>query len=116
MARVGKNICQSQISLPIRVKHGRVIHRKVQKGSEYIPKVTFSTIYRVGQINPHKFQMVGNTHTKRNCNICFIQVIVYICISQDIVMFHQSMKNIEWSKRKETPSPNYAARVSVLPT
>ena len=73
-------------------------------------------LYRVGQINPHKFQMVGNTHTKRNCNICFIQVIVYICISQDIVMFHQSMKNIEWSKRKETPSPNYAARVSVLPT
>ena len=64
--------------------------------------------YRVGQINPHKFQMVGYTHTKRNFNICFIQVIVYICISQDIVMFHQSMKIIEWSKRKETPSPNYA--------
>ena len=64
--------------------------------------------YRVGQINPQKFQMVGNTHTKRNCNICFIQVIVCNCISQDIVMFHQSMKIIEWSKRKETLSPNYA--------
>ena len=70
----------------------------------------------VGQINPHKFQMVGNTHKKRNGNICFIQMIVYICISQDIVIFYQSMKIIEWNKRKETPSSNYGARVEVLPT
>ena len=34
--------------------------------------------YRVAQINPYKFQKVGNTYTKRNSNICFIQVIVYI--------------------------------------
>ena len=73
-------------------------------------------LYRVGQINLHKFQMVGNTHTKRNRSICFIQVIGYICISQYIVMFYQSMKIIEWSKRKETPSPNYAPRVAVLLT
>ena len=73
-------------------------------------------LYRVRQINPHKFQMIGNTHTKRNGNICFIQVIVNICISQDIEMFYLSMKIIEWSKRKETPSPNYAARFAVLPT
>ena len=47
--------------------------------------------YRVGQINPHKFQMVGITHTKRNVNICFIPSIVKICISQDIMMFYQSI-------------------------
>ena len=37
-----------------------------------------AVIYRVGQINPHKFQMVGNTYTKRNSNISFMHVIVYI--------------------------------------
>ena len=47
-----------------------------------------TVMYRVGQINPYKFQMVGNTHTKRNGNICFIQVIVKICIYQDIEMFY----------------------------
>ena len=47
--------------------------------------------YRVGQINLHKFQMVGITHTKRNVNICFIPSIVKICISQDIMMFYQSI-------------------------
>ena len=26
-------------------------------------------LYRVGQMNPHKFKLVGNTHTKRNYNI-----------------------------------------------
>ena len=35
-------------------------------------------LYRVAQINPHKFQMVGNTYTKRNSNISFTHVIVYI--------------------------------------
>ena len=48
----------------------------------------YDLLYRVGQINPHKFQMVGITHTKRNGNICFIQVIVKICIYQDIEMFY----------------------------
>ena len=51
--------------------------------------------YRVAQINPYKFQMVDNTYTKRNGNICLIQVIVYIHSSQDIVMFDKSTKIIE---------------------
>ena len=54
--------------------------------------------------------MVGNTYTKRNCNMCFIQVIVYIHISQDIVMFDKSMNIIEWNKQKEIPLLNDAAR------
>ena len=66
-------------------------------------------VYRVAQINPYKFQMVGNTYTKRNCNMCFIQVIVYIHISQDIVMFDKSMNIIEWNKQKEIPFLNHAA-------
>ena len=52
-------------------------------------------MYRVGQINLHKFQMVANTYTKRNDNICFIRVIAYIHSSQDIVMFDKSTKIIE---------------------
>ena len=51
--------------------------------------------YRVAQINPYKFQMVRNTHTKRNGNICFIQVIAKIHISQNIVMFDKSTKITE---------------------
>ena len=69
-------------------------------------------MYRVAQINPYKFQMVGNTYTKRNDNICFIQVTVYIHSSQDIVMFDKSMKIIEWKKQKEMPLVNNAARAS----
>ena len=72
--------------------------------------------YRVGQINLHKFQMVANTYTKRNDNICFIRVIAYIHSSQDIVMFDKSTKIIEWSKQKEMPLLNYAARAIPLPT
>ena len=56
--------------------------------------------------------MVGNTYTKRNCNMYFIQVIVYIHISQDIVMFDKSMNIIEWNKQKEMPLVNNAARAS----
>ena len=53
--------------------------------------------------------MVGNTYTKRNCNMCFIQVIVYIHISQDIVMLDKSMNIIEWNKQKEMSFRNDAA-------
>ena len=79
---------------------------------------TFShtMLYRVAQIDPYKFQMAGNTYTKRNGNICFIQVIVKIHISQDMVMFDKSTKIIEWSKQKEMPLLNYAARAIPLPT
>ena len=72
--------------------------------------------YRVGQINLHKFQMVANTYTKRNDNICFIRVIAYIHSSQDIVMFDKSTKIIECSKQKEMPLLKYAARAILLPT
>ena len=72
--------------------------------------------YRVGQINLHKFQMVANTYTKRNDNICFIRVIAYIHSSQDIVMFYKSTKIIECSKQKEMPLLKYAARATLLPT
>ena len=73
-------------------------------------------LYRVGQINVHKFQMVANTCTKRNDNICFIRVIAYIHSSQDIVMFDKSTKIIECSKQKEMPLLKYAARATLLPT
>ena len=66
--------------------------------------------YRVGQINPHKFQMVVNTYTKRNSNISFMHVIVYIHSSQEIVMFNKSTKIIEWSKQKEMSLLKNAAR------
>ena len=74
------------------------------------------TFYRVAQINPYKFQMVCSTYTMRNGNICFIQVIVYIHSSQDIVMFDKSTKIIECSKQKEMPLLKYAARATLLPT
>ena len=70
----------------------------------------------VAQIDPYKLQIVGNTYTKWNGNICFIQVIVYIHSSQDIVMFDKSTKIIECSKQKEMPLLKYAARAILLPT
>ena len=77
---------------------------------------TLYPMYRVAQINPYKFQMVRNTHTKRNGNICFIQVIAKIHISQNIVMFDKSTKITEWSKQKEMPLLNHAARATPPPT
>ena len=78
------------------------------------PDVQSKQKHRVAQINSYKFQMVGSTYTKRNGNICFNQVIVYIHSSQDIVMFDKSTKIIEWSKQKEMPLLNYAARAIPL--
>ena len=60
--------------------------------------------------------MVRNTHTKRNGNICFIQVIAKIHISQNIVMFDKSTKITEWSKQKEMPLLSHAARATPPPT
>merc|ERR1712237_173125 len=74
--------------------------------------LTEYTNYRVAQINPYKFQMVRNTHTKRNGNIFFIQVIAKIHISQNMVLFDKSTKITEWSKQKEMPLLNHAARAS----
>ena len=78
----------------------------------YVNSFYTSCWYRVAQINPYKFQMVRNTHTKRNGNICFIQVIAKIHISQNIVMFDKSTKITEWSKQKEMPLLKHAARAS----